>query len=86
MTWCHGSSPDRYNAGSQWRWSVTREGLSNFLETSPVPSFVSGMARGALGKGHPCVFKRCRSKALAKADDETQILLIGKALNWPWNQ
>ncbi len=54
--------------GSQWRWSQNREGLVRFLETATIPTFLNGMARGALPKTHPAAFKRARSKALGMSD------------------
>lgn len=54
--------------GSQWRWSNQRAALQALLEAWPMPTFVNGMARGALPPSHPCVFSRCRKDALAQAD------------------
>jgi acetolactate synthase-1/2/3 large subunit len=54
--------------GSQYRWSKNLEGLDRFLEKAPIPAYLSGMARGALPKNHPSLFRRSRSKALARAD------------------
>jgi len=54
--------------GSQWRWSRRPEGLERLLEVAPMPTFVNGMARGALPAGHRCAFKRARSRALPRAD------------------
>lgn len=65
--------------GSQWRWSNRRDALAQFLETLPVPTFVNGMARGALVPGHPCVFSRCRKDALAEAD---VVLIFGTPLDF----
>ncbi len=64
--------------GSQWRWSARREGLDEFLKACPMPTFVNGMARGSLPKGHPCSFKRARSKALTKAD---LVIIFGTPLD-----
>ncbi len=54
--------------GSQYRWSRNLEGLANFLDKAPIPAYLSGMARGALPKTHPSLFRRSRSKALQQAD------------------
>ena len=54
--------------GSQWRWSTAPAGLDQLLDVAPMPTFLNGMARGALPADHPCLFRRCRSKALPLAD------------------
>lgn len=54
--------------GSQWRWSRRREALAEFLTAAPMPTFLNGMARGALAPDHPCRFAHCRREALAAAD------------------
>lgn len=54
--------------GSQLRWSDKRDALNGFLEKRPMPTFLNGMARGALAPDHGCFFKRTRSWALKKAD------------------
>jgi acetolactate synthase-1/2/3 large subunit len=54
--------------GSQWRWSPRRQALVALLESVSIPTFVNGMARGALSPDHPCLFTRCRKEALASAD------------------
>lgn len=54
--------------GSQWRWSGRPGGLSELLDRAPIPAFLNGMARGALGAVHPCQFKRCRAAALKRSD------------------
>jgi acetolactate synthase-1/2/3 large subunit len=54
--------------GSQLRWSVDRGALARFLARYECPTFLNGMARGALPPDHPCFFSRSRRKALAKAD------------------
>jgi len=65
--------------GSQWRWSGSRDGLAKLLEVMPQPTFVSGMARGALSAEHPCSFKRARSKALKDADC---VVVVGTPLDF----
>jgi acetolactate synthase-1/2/3 large subunit len=54
--------------GSQWRWSNRRAALADFLARAPIPTFVNGMARGALPPRHPLRFNHCRKQALARAD------------------
>ncbi len=65
--------------GSQWRWSGKRHGLAEFLETAPLPTFVNGMARGALPPGHPQLFRRSRNAALQKTD---LVLVVGTPLDF----
>jgi acetolactate synthase-1/2/3 large subunit len=65
--------------GSQWRWSPKRDAILDFLEVAPMPTFVNGMARGALPRGHRCSFKRARSKALTKAD---LVIIFGTPLDF----
>ncbi|MBI2892327.1 MAG: acetolactate synthase [Deltaproteobacteria bacterium] len=54
--------------GGQLRWSRRREALAELLSRVPMPTFLGGMARAALGPDHPCVFGRVRSWALGHAD------------------
>lgn len=54
--------------GSQWRWSRYPRGVHDFLATAPLPTYVNGMARGALPGGHRCGFRWARSGALRRAD------------------
>ncbi len=54
--------------GSQFRWSSDRDALYAFAEKNPMPIFLNGMARGALGPGDPCFFSRSRRFCLGKAD------------------
>ncbi|MBL8602668.1 MAG: acetolactate synthase [Myxococcales bacterium] len=54
--------------GSQFRWSRDTRALYDLLEKFPMPTFVNGMARGALRPEHPCGFTRSRKMALANAD------------------
>jgi acetolactate synthase-1/2/3 large subunit len=54
--------------GSQFRWSRDRDALTALLARFPMPTFVNGMARGALPPDHPCLFTRARRAALATAD------------------
>ena len=54
--------------GSQLRWSPDREALRRLVDRRAIPTFVNGMARGALPWDHPCSFRRVRSWALKQAD------------------
>jgi thiamine pyrophosphate-dependent acetolactate synthase large subunit-like protein len=54
--------------GSQLRWSRDEGALADLLARYPMPTFVNGMARGALPLEHPCLFSRSRRAALAGAD------------------
>jgi acetolactate synthase-1/2/3 large subunit len=54
--------------GSQFRWSRDLASLKDLLARYPMPTFVNGMARGALPPEHPCFFTRARRAALAEAD------------------
>lgn len=54
--------------GSQLRWSPDRDALKRLVDRFAVPTFVNGMARGALRWEHPCNFRRVRSWTLKKAD------------------
>lgn len=65
--------------GSQWRWSRKREALAGFLKASPMPTFVNGMARGAMPVGDPCRFTRSRKDALARAD---VVVIFGTPLDF----
>jgi acetolactate synthase-1/2/3 large subunit len=54
--------------GSQLRWSPQREALASLLARFPMPTFLNGMARGALPPDHPCLGSRSRRVALESAD------------------
>ncbi len=54
--------------GSQYRFSPWRMALLNLLGIIPIPTFLNGMARGSLPKGHPQRFKFSRAEALKDAD------------------
>jgi len=60
--------------GSQFRWSRAHGALGELLERRPMPTFLNGMARGALSPGHPCFFSRSRRAALGQAD---AVLVLG---------
>ena len=65
--------------GSQLRWSADEAALSRFVEAAQVPTFVSGMARGALPPEHPWLYTRCRRDALREAD---AIFVLGTPLDF----
>lgn len=65
--------------GGQWRWSTRRHALHDFLEVCNIPTFVNGMARGALPPGHPSRFAHCRKNALAEAD---LVMIFGTPLDF----
>jgi acetolactate synthase I/II/III large subunit len=54
--------------GSQLKWSRNRDALKSFVEHYELPTFLNGMARGALANDHPCFFSRSRRNALKNAD------------------
>jgi acetolactate synthase-1/2/3 large subunit len=54
--------------GTQLRWTRDAAALTDLLARFPMPTFVNGMARGALAPDHPCLFTRARRAALADAD------------------
>jgi len=65
--------------GSQL-WFSNRKGLfAEWRAAFKVPSFVNGMARGAMRPGDPHGFKLCRSKALAQAD---VVIVFGTPLDF----
>ncbi len=54
--------------GGQLHWSRDQKALLDLLARVPMPTFVNGMARGALPPDHPCLFTRARRAALGAAD------------------
>lgn len=54
--------------GSQIRWSRDKDALGRFLAKRPMPTFLNGMARGALPPSHECFMSRSRRNALSEAD------------------
>jgi acetolactate synthase-1/2/3 large subunit len=54
--------------GSQLRWSSDEGALERFLAKRPMPTYLNGMARGALPPEHPCFMSRSRRTALGQAD------------------
>jgi acetolactate synthase-1/2/3 large subunit len=65
--------------GSQLRWTAWPEALAAFLAATPMPTFLNGMARGALPRSHPCHFQRVRTKAMSEAD---LVILVGTPLDF----
>jgi acetolactate synthase-1/2/3 large subunit len=54
--------------GSQLRWSRDKEALRRFLAKYELPTYLNGMARGALPLEHACFLSRSRKTALAQSD------------------
>jgi acetolactate synthase-1/2/3 large subunit len=54
--------------GTQFRWSKDKGALERFLTKRPMPTYLNGMARGALANTHPCFMSRSRRAALTGAD------------------
>jgi len=54
--------------GSQLRWSRDKDALRRFLSKYELPTYLNGMARGALPLDHACFFSRSRRAALKQAD------------------
>ena len=65
--------------GSQWFWSDKRGALPEFLADNPMPTFLNGMARGALPPDNACFFSRTRKNALKGAD---VVLIFGTPLDF----
>ncbi|MDF1565254.1 MAG: thiamine pyrophosphate-binding protein [Deltaproteobacteria bacterium] len=65
--------------GSQIRWSSDPQALARLLESHPLPTFLSGMARGLLPASHPALLQRVRRQALAEAD---LIFVLGTPLDF----
>jgi acetolactate synthase-1/2/3 large subunit len=61
--------------GSQLRWSKNPlETLANFMDTTGIPTFVNGMARGLVDPDGPHFLNRARKYALKNAD---AVLILG---------
>ena len=65
--------------GSQWWWSKRRDGLLDFLARAGMPTFLNGMARGALPPDHPNLFVQSRGKAVAASD---LVIILGTPLDF----
>ena len=65
--------------GSQLWWSARKGLFAEWRAAFKVPTFVNGMARGAMRPGDGHGFKLCRSKALAQAD---VVIVFGTPLDF----
>jgi acetolactate synthase-1/2/3 large subunit len=65
--------------GSQLWWSARKGLFAEWRSAFKVPTFVNGMARGAMRAGDAHGFKLCRSKALAEAD---VVIVFGTPLDF----
>jgi len=65
--------------GSQLWWSARKGLFAEWRSAFKVPTFVNGMARGAMRPGDAHGFKLCRSKALAEAD---VVIVFGTPLDF----
>jgi acetolactate synthase I/II/III large subunit len=65
--------------GSQLRWSPRRGILEKAARHIAVPFFLNGMARGALGPDHPCLFSHARKHALSRSD---LVVVLGTPLDF----
>jgi len=65
--------------GSQLWWSARKGLFAEWRSAFKVPTFVNGMARGAMRPGDAHGFKLCRSKALAQAD---VVIVFGTPLDF----
>jgi thiamine pyrophosphate-dependent acetolactate synthase large subunit-like protein len=65
--------------GSQLRWSPERYILERAARQFAIPFFLNGMARGALGAEHPCLFSHARRHALERSD---LVIVLGTPLDF----
>lgn len=65
--------------GSQLRWSPRRTILDSATRHFVLPFFLNGMARGALGSAHPCLFSHSRRHALSRSD---LVIVLGSPLDF----
>ncbi len=65
--------------GSEIAWSKYKGTVKQICKTLGVPVFLNGLARGALGKDFPLLFRFCRKQALSEADF---VLLAGVPLDF----
>jgi acetolactate synthase-1/2/3 large subunit len=65
--------------GSQIAWSRYKDKVRDIVDKLGIPVFLNGLARGALGKEHPLLFKFGRKNALEKAD---LVILAGVPLDF----
>jgi acetolactate synthase I/II/III large subunit len=66
-------------AGTSLKWSEGGRQLVEFAETTGIPTYTNGMARGLIPMDHPQFFNRTRSAALREAD---VVLLAGTVLDF----
>lgn len=66
-------------AGTSLKWSDGAAALRRFVESTRIPCFTNGMARGLLAMDHPQFFNRSRRDALARAD---VVVLAGTPLDF----
>jgi acetolactate synthase-1/2/3 large subunit len=68
--------------GTQWWWSPDHASLGEFLSRFPMPTYLNGMARGALPPDHPSLFVLSRGYAISRAD---LVLIFGTPLDFRLN-
>ena len=66
-------------AGTSLKWSEGGDQLAAFLDTTGIPCFVNGMARGEISWDHPSVLSLTRKEALENAD---LVILAGTPLDF----
>ncbi len=66
-------------AGTGVKWSEGGSALRGFCETTGIPCFTNGMARGQMPMSHPLFFSRSRKAALADSD---LVILAGTPLDF----
>ena len=66
-------------AGTSLKWSEGGARLREFVETTGIPCYTNGMARGLLPMDHPQFFNRTRGAALKAAD---VVVLAGTVLDF----
>jgi acetolactate synthase-1/2/3 large subunit len=66
-------------AGTAVKWSEGGPALQRFVESTQIPAYTNGMARGQLPMNHPQFFNRSRKDALAQAD---VVVLAGTPLDF----
>lgn len=66
-------------AGTSLKWSEGGPQLVEFVETTGIPCYTNGMARGLIPMDHPLFFNRTRAAALKGAD---VVVLAGTVLDF----
>ncbi len=74
-----GASQPMVMAGTGVKWSEGGTALREFCETTGIPCFTNGMARGQMPMSHPLFFSRARKAALQQADI---VILAGTPLDF----